>query len=408
MSSEIYSNMVPVVEKVLGQLAKVYWQPMHEYLKAHPELVPTFTAFLQNPETVVVYVGRTHLAIEYLGAEKDTELRAPSGFNVRILDCAIPGANLMEQIIGFKYDSTVPIGLPLEGQCEDLILPTNRGFDQLTKLGWNFAAQNMLLAMNSPAPVPMPGRFARIVNGLFFDADENGLITRHIKWIDFIPLEYDDTGTDKDSIAIDLSPYSELVRRDAHYVYPLPDEFKFTKLQRLNRFIEFAGGGNRTEPEITSLLASNDFKFIVTMRFGAADALSQKTLEWQSEKRDPIKPDFLLVNTDGYADILEFKLPKLKGAAVTGRTNRETFSAEINSYIAQTRVYRQYFEDPNNRRWVADKLGIKAYRPRRILVLGRRSDLLSEEWREVASEHADLQILSYDDLVDGVIAQFYK
>jgi hypothetical protein len=143
------------------------------------------------------------------------------------------------------------------------------------------------------------------------------------------------------------------------------------------------------------------------MRFGASDIYEEVSCEWQSESRPPIRPDFFVVQPDGYGDIVEFKLPELKRKVVVGQTNRETFSAEINSYISQTRVYKSYFDDPNNRRWFESKYGFKVYNPRRTLVIGRRTDFSTDEWREILSEYGDLGIMTYDDLIEGVVAQFY-
>ncbi|GAB4032683.1 hypothetical protein GCM10028774_13920 [Spirosoma jeollabukense] len=110
---------------------------------------------------------------------------------------------------------------------------------------------------------------------------------------------------------------------------------------------------------------------------------------------------------NGYANIVEFKLPYLKSNLVTGRSNRETFSAEINSYISQTRVYKSYFDDPNNRKWFEAKYGFKVFNPRRILVIGRRWDFRNDDWREIVADYKDIEIMTYEDLVDGVVAQFY-
>ncbi|KVF18807.1 hypothetical protein WJ07_25035 [Burkholderia vietnamiensis] len=144
------------------------------------------------------------------------------------------------------------------------------------------------------------------------------------------------------------------------------------------------------------------------MRFGAQSARAELLCEWQSEERKAIKPDFFVVQSNGYADIVEFKLPDIGKKTVTGSENREAFAAWLNSYIAQTRVYATYFDDPNNRRWFEEKYGFKVYKPRRWLIVGRRSDFTSEIWREIISDYRDLEILTFDDLIDGVVAQFYK
>jgi hypothetical protein len=93
---------------------------------------------------------------------------------------------------------------------------------------------------------------------------------------------------------------------------------------------------------------------------------------------------------------------------VVGTANRERFSAEVNSYIAQTRVYKEYFNEKANRDYVVQQHGIKVYAPKRILVLGRRWEFEGDVWQAVASEHPDLTLLTYDDLMDSVSAQLYK
>jgi len=42
------------------------------------------------------------------------------------------------------------------------------------------------------------------------------------------------------------------------------------------------------------------------------------------------------------------------------------------------------------------------------LVVGRRDDFDSDVWREIVADHQDLEIMTYDDLIDGVVVQFYK
>ena len=157
---------------------------------------------------------------------------------------------------------------------------------------------------------------------------------------------------------------------------------------------------------ITNPLAV-EVKYILTMHFGATDIYAELECEWQSEDRDNIKPDFFVLSPNGYADIVEFKLPELKSSTIVGKVNRETFSAEVNSYISQTRSYETYFDDPNNRRWFEEKYGFKVHKPRRILIVGRRSDFSSDEWREIQADYRNIEIISFDDLVDGVVAQFY-
>ena len=144
------------------------------------------------------------------------------------------------------------------------------------------------------------------------------------------------------------------------------------------------------------------------MGFIGVGVYNEVLCEWQSEERENIKPDFFVLRANGYADIIEFKLPNMKSNSITGRNNREHFSSELNTYIAQTRVYATYFDDPNNRKWFEKKYGFKVYKPKRYLVIGRRNDFEMDEWIEIRADYNNLEIITYDDLVDTVISQFYQ
>ena len=408
--SEPLGGFFDSIPRVCGKLMTVYWKPIYDYLDAHPEFVQTVPGFLVRPEKIIFYFGRTHLGIEYVGPERIDELSTSSTqVLVGVFDYTQSSKDLLELIIGFNYaeDSNTLVPLPLPPLSEGLLWPTNRGMDKLSELHWHYDAQNFILVINSPGFMIPQGQFSRIVNGLFFDADDDGLKTRRIKWLDLVPVFYDDSGEESDTFAIDFGPYSNLVEPDCNYTYPMPEDFRLEKLTQINRFIELIGDVNTTEPEITRFLAEEENQLIMSMLFGATEVHSEVDCEWQSEERDNIRPDFFVVQPNGYGDIVEFKLPHLSGRSIVGRANRETFSAKINSYISQTRVYRVYFEDPNNRKWFASRYGYNVYRPKRILVIGRRWDFSTEEWLEIAADHQGLTIMTYDDLIDGVVAQFY-
>lgn len=408
MTKEAYSTIKPLVMAFLKELMTNYWGPLYHYIQDNPELIGTVPGFLLDLEKLIVYVGRTHIAVEYMGSEVLQKLNPEGQLNVQSHDYSAKDYNLFEQIIGFKYDSTASVSMPLPPISVDLLFPTNRGWDKLSELGWNFAAQNSIMGFNAPSPEPVPGQFTRIVNGMFFDADDSGLKTRHIKWLDFFPIHFDGSDEEVDTISFSLEKMRNIVEHDANFPYPLPDDYKFTQLPKINRFIEIWGNSTSTETEITSHLAKEENEFILTMKFGAKEIHSELTCEWQSEERDDIRPDFFVVQPNGYADIVEFKLPTINKNFVVGSENRETFSAWLNSYISQTRVYKTYFEDPNNRKWFETKFGFKVHNPRRWLVVGRRNDFDSDVWREIISDYKDIEILTFDDLIDGVVVQFYK
>jgi len=48
--------------------------------------------------------------------------------------------------------------------------------------------------------------------------------------------------------------------------------------------------------------------------------------------------------------------------------------------------------------------GFKVHKPRRWLIVGRRSDFDSDVWREIMSDYIGLKIITFDDLIDGAVA----
>jgi Domain of unknown function (DUF4263) len=388
-----------------------YWHPLYKYIQDNPSLINTVTGFLLEPEELIFYFGKTHLAIEYVGNEQIENLKNENNkVDFIIYDFTESKENFIENIVGFKSDATVPLDFPLPQYIDDLIVPTNKGLDKLIEMKWNFAAQNSIMTINGGKHYVPAGQFTRLINALFFDANEYGLKTRHIKWIDFVPLEYDNTKQGYDTISVNIGFFNEsLVEHDAHFVYPLPDknDFKFSKLPQLNRFIELIGNDQTSEPEITAFLNKEENQFILTMGFFSKQVFHQVNCEWQSEDKPNIIPDYFALQPNGFANIVEFKLPSLKSNTQTGRENRETFSAEINSYISQTRNYKTYFDDPNNRNWFEKKYEFKVFHPKRYLIMGRRWEFKSDDWKEIISDYRDIEILTYDDLIDGVVAQFY-
>jgi hypothetical protein len=140
---EVYDSIFPWIKNFfVKDLKRYYWDPLHKYIERHPDLKKQFPAFLLYPEKIIIYMGTTHIAVEYLGSEIFDENLKATGFKVEVSDYSKTNNNLFEEIVGFKYDSTTDLdGFPLIGNNEDLLLPTNRGYQKLSELGWNFMAQ---------------------------------------------------------------------------------------------------------------------------------------------------------------------------------------------------------------------------------------------------------------------------
>ncbi len=396
------------VFKIGNKFMKDYQGELWEIIKENPHLKSTFPAFLLNPEKLIYYFGKNHLAIEYIGNSLRNEYKSGYTLKVEFRDYT-KHEHFFDEILGFQYDGTSGIRAPLQGPIEGLYSPTNKAFDILKNNGWNFAAQSMALSMNINGFKFSANNFTRLVNCFFYGADKNGLLVRNIKWLDVFPLKIEDVDDANELFKIALWPnMKNQALLDSKYIYPQPIDFQQEKLMCLNRFVELFSSSSINECDITSFLSQPENQFLLKMAFFAKEIHSEKKCEWQNEEKNPIQPDFFVSMPNGYSDIVEFKLPSTKGDTIVGRDNRESFSAEINSYISQTRVYKEYFEDSQNKKYVENKHGIKVLHPKRWLVIGRRWMLSSDDWKKIEHDYKDFAIRTYDDIVDGIRSQLYS
>jgi hypothetical protein len=394
---------------ICKQYFEQYWPAMWKELDRLPELKNTLPAFLHNPEKLVLYLGKNHLAIEFTGPLETEEIQSTVHSTAQIFDYS-KADNLMDKILGFEHDNTSDLRIPLSGLVENLYAPSLEAHEILERNGWTFGVHSMALSMNAAGYDLLTDAYTRLVNCFFFGAKEGGIINRHIKWLDVFPARWSDIDEETESFKVLF--WSEGIdnraRKDAHYIFPKPTDFQGRRLHILNNFIQLFSSSGIDETEITRFLADADNQFILKMAFFAKNIHAEKTCPWAEDTKKPIKPDFLVESPNGFADIVEFKLPTIKSASIVGQDNRETFSAEIHSYVAQTRVYSEYFQDPRNRRYVEEKYGLKVMYPKRWLVIGRRWMFSTDEWKAIEHEFNDFSIKTYDDIVDGVRIQLYS
>jgi len=387
-----------------------YWTKLRDLAKNNPELRKTIPGMLVAPDSLSVYIGETHLAIEYFGPPQAPAKLGP-GVQVTFFDYRGQG-DFISNIIGMKFDGTgMKIAVTPSDLYWNLFVPTSADATELMMdIGWDMTAENMAFMINTSGLDLPAANFARMVNCFFYSKEADRLRTRRVQWIDFLPLTVKDIDEDTEDVGVAMWPDMEhTIEHDAHMQFPRPAFFENERLALLNRFRELILTPDVTEPQITAWLAEPAHQFILRMALPAVGLLAQRKCKWVNEpSRDPIIPDFFAVKPNGFADIVEFKLPELKGEATVGKLNRETFSAEVNSYVAQTHFYKEYFDDSTNRNYVKDTHGIEVYHPKRTLIMGRRWQFEDKVWRSVASAFPDLTILTYDDLLDSVSAQLYQ
>jgi hypothetical protein len=109
-------------------------------------------------------------------------------------------------------------------------------------------------------------------------------------------------------------------------------------------------------------------------------------------------PDFMLVDVSGFCDILELKRPNTPTAS--GYGSRRRMSAQAFAAVEQTKAYQAYFEDEERRAWVERSYGLRVYKPKLIVLIGRDSMFADGfEKRRLAAQLGDIRILTYDDLL---------
>ncbi|PIK29743.1 hypothetical protein CS954_16760 [Bacillus siamensis] len=409
MERKEISTLKDVANSLITMLKNKYFTKLLMFLELNPELKKNFTKFLVNPEKVILYLGKTHWGVEYIGNVNSKEISLNHKFECQFSDYST-GDNLLTDILGIDYSKQTGPVLPLPEYNVDLVHPTNEAMDIMLKNGWNLDGQSMIIGLNAGEFVLQEGMCHRIVNGFFYGTNRSGLVTRNVKWLDLFPLQLDDTDVEVDTFEFYMWPnISDVIIHDVHFQYPLPSGYREEKWYSLNRFVELISSKDTSELQITAFLAKPENQFILKMAFMGKNIYSECELEWQSVECKAIRPDFFVEGPNGYSDIVEFKLHNLKNTkSIVGRENRDTFSAEINSYISQTRNYEEYFEDPKNREFAEEQHGIKVHYPKRILVMGRRWMLDTPDWRKLENDYRNIMFKTYDDIIDLVLSHLYS
>lgn len=113
-----------------------------------------------------------------------------------------------------------------------------------------------------------------------------------------------------------------------------------------------------------------------------------------------LRPDFLLEPLDqsSLCDLLELKLPSAQVFVL--KRSRARFSAAVFEAAAQLREYSRFFDEEKNRgRFQSAYPGLMVYKPRMVVIIGRRSDASSLVQRDIQSELPNLILRTYDEVV---------
>jgi len=110
-------------------------------------------------------------------------------------------------------------------------------------------------------------------------------------------------------------------------------------------------------------------------------------------------PDFLLepIDQSKLCDILDLKLPKAKLFVL--KKSRMRYSSAVTEACAQLREYNMFFDDEKNRERIKQEYGLSAYKPKMIVIIGRRGDVDPLVCKRIESDLPQLILKTYDDVL---------
>ncbi len=123
-------------------------------------------------------------------------------------------------------------------------------------------------------------------------------------------------------------------------------------------------------------------------------------LVFTSEDGESLVPDSVLepIEQGALCDVLELKLPSAR--LFTLKKNRMRYSAAVAEAAAQLREYGRFFEEERNRRQILAHYGLRAYKPKMFVIIGRRSILDPLDERSIQSDYPNLYLRTYDDIIN--------
>lgn len=119
-----------------------------------------------------------------------------------------------------------------------------------------------------------------------------------------------------------------------------------------------------------------------------------------NDEHGDLIPDFVLEPIGGnpLCDLLELKLPSARTYVL--KKSRHRFSSAVMEAAAQLREYSAYFDDKDKRKRFSEQYGLTAFRPRMMVIIGRRGNVDPMVARRIQEDSPSLQLKSYDDVVD--------
>lgn len=377
-------------------------------------------SFLKYPKRVNVYWFRNHFAFDIENdhaISNHTKLHKPA-FTHRFF-LSEEDTYVFSAISGHYFDrdssidptmARVSLGFISSGISGRGFLFSDNVFEELVNLGWRtevFDSTGVIFGFKDIA-IPANNYFNFQNIFLFYGAMDERILSHRIRWLDVMPYKLIYSNHDVvESILFSPKFLKEAVTNAGRSNFLTPNNYEHKKFESINAFIELWGSKATNETTITRFLSEPKNKFILMMQFGVKEIYSELVCAKKDFAKQSIRPDFIIKKTNNLCNIVEFKLPRLKGKVVIGNNNRRRFSSFFSEYLAQAKAYVRYFSDADHRADFFKLYGLHIEKPKVTIVVGRRYDINTQEIRELMADYVDIELISYDDLVDVVIAQLY-
>jgi ferredoxin len=172
------------------------------------------------------------------------------------------------------------------------------------------------------------------------------------------------------------------------------DTFETSEFKSAVEEFEFLLNNPRTKEYSYQSFFENHPDFILNDEY--KKAYSHLTLECDD---GPLIPDFLLepIEQNSLVDILELKLPTTRIYVL--HKNRIRFSSAVMEAVAQLREYQLFFDERENREKIQKKYGLLAYRPKMIVIIGRRGNIDPISEKKIQSDFPQLILRTYDEVL---------
>lgn len=364
-------------------------------LLAQPSLRERLNPAFPFPKKVRVGALDTHLVVEYVGPED------PRSETFKTEGAWLPRRSIFE-FLGIDIEHLDCVRIPFTQPLANMQIFLGDAMALLGDYLYDVVANPHDLMLNGIPDFTVTTSPIFVSNVTFLWSDPHGALRmRRIDFMELMPIQKKGRKRGWPYHTQDsLEHFAEFIIN-----YGVPT-YRPHLHAVLNEFIHLVGDRQAEEPQLTGYLQRHPE--ILQLAFGAHNLNPQTELVWQYETNKPnLQPDFMPTRMDGYADILEFKLPRLGGRPTVGEATRWRPSFKIDTALAQIDEYQEWCDQEVNRRWLESTRGIKILKPHTYLVIGHRDDFSAED-RQKLRGRRNATILTYDEFIEMARMQLYR